>query len=52
MRLLDSLPSCTENIIIEVPLHKIDRTTLRRHLISVSQEPVFLPDDTIAGIGR
>ena len=47
LRLLDPLPICGENITIdEIPLHKIDRETLRQRIIAVPQEPVFLPDGT------
>jgi ATP-binding cassette subfamily C (CFTR/MRP) protein 1 len=36
-----------QNITIDqVPLHKIDRSTLRRRIIAVPQDPVFLPDGT------
>ncbi|KAI1408189.1 P-loop containing nucleoside triphosphate hydrolase protein [Hypoxylon sp. FL1857] len=47
LRLLDPLASCTDKMTIdEVPLHKIDRATLRQRIIAVPQEPVFLPDGT------
>ncbi|KAI2463185.1 ABC transporter type 1, transmembrane domain-containing protein [Annulohypoxylon bovei var. microspora] len=47
LRLLDPIASCTEKIIIDdIPLHKIDRATLRQRIIAVPQEPVFLPDGT------
>jgi ATP-binding cassette subfamily C (CFTR/MRP) protein 1 len=47
LRLLDPLPSCSQNIIIDdIPLHKIDRSTLRQRIIAVPQDPVFLPDGT------
>ncbi|KAK3377548.1 P-loop containing nucleoside triphosphate hydrolase protein [Podospora didyma] len=47
LRLLDPLPSCAENITIDdIPLHKLDRSTLRQRIIAVPQDPVFLPDGT------
>ena len=47
MRLLDPLPSTSQNITIDsVPLHKIDRATLRQRIIAVPQDAVFLPDGT------
>ncbi|KAE9372462.1 ATPase-like protein [Stipitochalara longipes BDJ] len=47
LRLLDPLPSCAENITIDsIPLHKIDRTTLRERIIAIPQDAVFLPDGT------
>lgn len=45
LRLLEPLPSCSENITIDdVPLHRIDRSTLRQRIIAMSQDAVFLPD--------
>ncbi|KUJ11330.1 ABC transporter [Mollisia scopiformis] len=45
LRLLDPLQGCSENIIIDdIPLHKIDRSTLRERIIAVPQDAVFLPD--------
>jgi ATP-binding cassette subfamily C (CFTR/MRP) protein 1 len=45
MRLLDPLPSCSQNIIIDdLPLHRIDHSTLRQRIIAIPQDPVFLPD--------
>ncbi|CZR65845.1 related to multidrug resistance protein [Phialocephala subalpina] len=45
LRLLDPLPSCSQNIIIGgIPLHKIDRAILRQRIIAVPQDAVFLPD--------
>ncbi|KAI1382741.1 P-loop containing nucleoside triphosphate hydrolase protein [Hypoxylon trugodes] len=47
LRLLDPAASCTGKITIDdIPLHKIDRATLRQRIIAVPQEPVFLPDGT------
>lgn len=45
LRLLDPLPTCSENIIIDsTPLHKVFRSTLRQRVIAVPQDAVFLPD--------
>lgn len=45
LRLLDPLPSCAQNTCIDaLPLHKIDRATLRKRLIAIPQDAVFLPD--------
>ncbi|KAK3685219.1 P-loop containing nucleoside triphosphate hydrolase protein [Podospora appendiculata] len=47
LRLLDPLPSSAQGITIDdIPLHKIDRATLRQRIIAVPQDPVFLPDGT------
>jgi len=47
LRLLDPLPSTSQNITIDsIPLHKIDRATLRQRIIAVPQDAVFLPDGT------
>jgi ATP-binding cassette subfamily C (CFTR/MRP) protein 1 len=47
LRLLDPLASCGENITIDsLPLHKIDRTTLRQRIIAIPQDAVYLPDST------
>lgn len=47
LRLLDPSPPSTENIHIDsVPLHKIHRPTLRKRIIAVPQDPVFLPGAT------
>lgn len=49
LRLLDPLSSSStqDSIIIdEIPLHRIDRSTLRQRIIAVPQDPVFLPDGT------
>ncbi|GIC88015.1 uncharacterized protein Aud_004406 [Aspergillus udagawae] len=47
LRLLDPLPMRAENITIDdIPLHKIDRMTLRQRIIAIPQDPVFLPDGT------
>lgn len=45
LRLLDPLPSCAESIIIDdMPLHLVDRTTLRERILTIPQDVVFLPD--------
>ncbi|KAF9768184.1 ABC transporter fgm5, partial [Fusarium sp. DS 682] len=45
LRLLDPLSNQSENIEIDgVPYNRVDRSTLRRRLIAVPQDPVFLPD--------
>lgn len=45
LRLLDPLPSCAANMQIDnVNLHQIDRATLRRRIICIPQDAVFLPD--------
>ncbi|KAL3424167.1 ABC transporter [Phlyctema vagabunda] len=47
LRLLNPLGSCSQNITIDdIPLHKIDRTTLRQRIIAIPQDPVFLPSGT------
>ncbi|EPE26567.1 ABC transporter transmembrane region [Glarea lozoyensis ATCC 20868] len=47
LRLLDPLSFTSQNITIDsLPLHKIDRSTLRQRIIAVPQDPVFLPDGT------
>lgn len=47
LRLLDPLPSKSSEIIIDsISLHEIDRATLRRRIIAVPQDAVFLPDGT------
>lgn len=47
LKLLDPTPETSANISIDgLPLHKIDRTTLRQRLLAVPQEAVFLPDGT------
>jgi ATP-binding cassette subfamily C (CFTR/MRP) protein 1 len=47
LRLLDPLPYCASNMSIEgLPLHTIDRSTLRRRIIAIPQDAVFLPDGT------
>ena len=47
LRLLDPIPSCHTHISIDdIPLHEIDRSTLRQRIIAVPQEAVFLPDGT------
>lgn len=44
LRLLDPVPSTSQNIIIDgVHLQKIDRATLRQRIIAVPQETIFLP---------
>ncbi|KAH0437123.1 ABC multidrug transporter [Colletotrichum camelliae] len=45
LRLLDPLPSCCGNIVIDgLSLYTIDRATLRQRVIAVPQDPVFFPD--------
>ncbi|KAF7560819.1 hypothetical protein G7046_g3309 [Stylonectria norvegica] len=45
LRLLDPLPSCAQNMSIDdIPFHRIDRATLRKRLIAIPQDAVFLPD--------
>ncbi|KAJ4254441.1 hypothetical protein NW762_010039 [Fusarium torreyae] len=45
LRLLDPLPSCSQNMKIDdIPLHEIDRATLRKRIICIPQDAVFLPD--------
>ncbi|KAF5000296.1 hypothetical protein FDECE_11257 [Fusarium decemcellulare] len=45
LRLLDPLPSCATNMQIDgIPLHEIDRATLRKRVIAIPQDAVFLPD--------
>jgi ATP-binding cassette, subfamily C (CFTR/MRP), member 1 len=47
LRLIDPIPGCRENIIIDgVRLDRVNRSTLRQRIIAVSQDPVFLPDGT------
>ncbi|KAF2175191.1 P-loop containing nucleoside triphosphate hydrolase protein [Zopfia rhizophila CBS 207.26] len=47
LRLLDPLPSCSQNMSIDgLPLHRIDRATLRKRIIAVPQDAVFLPDSS------
>ncbi|KAF0641998.1 hypothetical protein NXS19_010672 [Fusarium pseudograminearum] len=45
LRLLDPLSNQSENIVIDgVPYNRVNRSILRRRLIAVPQDPVFLPD--------
>ncbi|KAM7201434.1 P-loop containing nucleoside triphosphate hydrolase protein [Naviculisporaceae sp. PSN 640] len=47
LRLLDPLPSDAAKILIDdTPLSQIDGSTLRRGIIAVPQDPVFLPAGT------
>jgi ATP-binding cassette subfamily C (CFTR/MRP) protein 1 len=47
LRLLDPVPTCATNMSIDgLPLHTIDRSTLRRRIIAVPQDAVFFPDGT------
>lgn len=47
LRLLDPLPHCSTNMSIDgLALDTIDRATLRRRIIAVPQDAVFLPDGT------
>ncbi|KAK7398601.1 hypothetical protein QQX98_012010 [Neonectria punicea] len=44
LRLLNPLVQCSQNMSIDgLPLHRIDRAALRRRVITVSQDLVFLP---------
>ncbi|KAF5644186.1 multidrug resistance [Fusarium tjaetaba] len=45
LRLIDPLPSCDSNMKIDdIYLHQIDRATLRKRVICIPQDAVFLPD--------
>ncbi|KAM0556988.1 hypothetical protein ACHAPJ_005667 [Fusarium lateritium] len=45
LRLLDPFPSCSKNMKIDdIPLHEVDRATLRKRIICTPQDAVFLPD--------
>ena len=45
LKLLDPLAETAENVVIDnIPLHRIDRPTLRQRIIAIPQEAVFLPD--------
>ncbi|KAF9694299.1 hypothetical protein EKO04_007720 [Ascochyta lentis] len=45
LKLLDPISATAENVVIDdIPLHRIDRSTLRQRIIAVPQEAVFLPD--------
>ncbi|KAF6830211.1 ABC transporter [Colletotrichum plurivorum] len=45
LRLLEPVPGSPGEIIIDsLPADKIDRDVLRRRIIAVSQDPIFLPD--------
>lgn len=45
LKLLEPTSATAENVIIDdIPLHRIDRSTLRERIIAVPQEAVFLPD--------
>lgn len=45
LKLLEPLPSAVSIAVIDdIPLHLIDRTTLRQRIIAIPQEAVFLPD--------
>ncbi|KAH7019065.1 P-loop containing nucleoside triphosphate hydrolase protein [Ilyonectria destructans] len=45
LRLLDPLESCSRNMEIDgTPLNRIDRATLRKRIIAIPQDAVFLPD--------
>ncbi|RDL31764.1 Uncharacterized protein BP5553_09166 [Venustampulla echinocandica] len=47
LKLLDPLSETAGNAVIDnTPLHRINRTALRRRIIAVPQEAVFLPDGT------
>ncbi|OTB13269.1 hypothetical protein K445DRAFT_24767 [Daldinia sp. EC12] len=45
MKLLDPADDTPENVFIDnTPLHRVDRLTLRRRIIAIPQDTVFLPD--------
>ncbi|KAL0933869.1 ABC multidrug transporter [Colletotrichum truncatum] len=45
LRLLDPVSTSSQNIEMDgIPFHRIDRSTLRRRIIAVPQDAVFLPD--------
>ncbi|KAJ0296990.1 hypothetical protein COL516b_011051 [Colletotrichum fioriniae] len=45
LRLIEALPgSASGSVVDSVPLDKVDRDTLRRRIIAVSQDAIFLPD--------
>ncbi|EXF81101.1 hypothetical protein CFIO01_08197 [Colletotrichum fioriniae PJ7] len=45
LRLIEALPGSAGGIVVDsVPLDKVDRDTLRRRIIAVSQDAIFLPD--------
>ena len=45
LRLLDPLPHCARNMEIDgIPFCRIDRATLRKRIIAIPQDAVFLPD--------
>jgi ABC-type multidrug transport system fused ATPase/permease subunit len=47
LKLLDPTSStAADTTIDDIPLHRINRSTLRQHIIAVPQEAVFLPDGT------
>ncbi|KAJ4414299.1 hypothetical protein N0V82_008028 [Gnomoniopsis sp. IMI 355080] len=47
LRLLDPLPTCANNIMIDdIPLHTINRSALRSRIIAVPQDAVFFPNGT------
>ncbi|KAM7197970.1 P-loop containing nucleoside triphosphate hydrolase protein [Naviculisporaceae sp. PSN 640] len=49
LRMLDPLPADSQNIYIDgIPLHSIDRSEVRKHIIAMSQDPVFLPGKDIS----
>ncbi|CAG8962085.1 hypothetical protein HYFRA_00005128 [Hymenoscyphus fraxineus] len=45
LKLLEPIPSTSSNALIDnIPLHLIDRSTLRQRIIAVPQDAVFLPE--------
>lgn len=43
--ILDPVPSSADKALIDdIPIHKMDRAILRQRIITLPQEPVFLPD--------
>ncbi|OHE95615.1 hypothetical protein CORC01_09047 [Colletotrichum orchidophilum] len=48
LRLIETLPGSADGIVVDsVPLDKVDRDTLRRRIIAVSQDAIFLPDGSM-----
>ncbi|KAI8623501.1 ABC transporter [Xylariaceae sp. FL1651] len=46
LRMLDPLPQCSRNIVIDdIGLQSVARADVRNRIIAISQDPVFLPGD-------
>ncbi len=43
LRLLDPLPDSRNIVIDDIPIHHVDRSTLRQRIITIPQDSVFLP---------